>query len=295
MKNLLLGTAMVSAAFAGSVGSVGAATLDDVMARLDSLQRDNQAMRKEIATLRQNNAQATRQAAVPANAPSRSLPPNVSTAMAADLPASRGYYKATPVEGPYNWTGVYAGANAGYAFGDETSIQRNLVPPVGLQVADQASYDGFAGGLQIGYNYQIGQLVFGIEADAQAASIGDRFHGVNNGALFVSNRLDTFGTVRGRVGYTFDRFMPYVTGGFAVGRNTFTVQALGIQDSAIHTGWTAGGGIEYGFRDNWTVKAEYLHVDLSEQQYLNGTFGNVFGLFSNMKYDFVRAGVNYRF
>jgi len=288
--------AVLAATLAGSGLSASAATLDDVMARLDSLQRDNQAMRKEIAALRQKEARSSRSQPV-VDAPNRTLPSNVSTAMAADLPA-RGYYKAAPVEGSYNWTGFYAGGNAGYAFGKETSAERSLVPPTaGLEINDRISYDGYAGGIQAGYNYQVGQFVFGVEADIQAASVGERFHIVDPiTPLSAANKLDSFGTVRGRIGYAFDRLMPYVTGGFAAGRNTFTFTSTGsVQDSAIHTGWTAGGGVEYGIGDHWSVKAEYLYVDLNEQRYFNGAFRNESGLFSKPTYSFARGGVNYRF
>jgi outer membrane immunogenic protein len=300
MKKLLLGTAMVAAAFAASTGSGGAATLDDVMARLDSLQRDNQAMRKEIATLRQNNSQAPRQAAVPANAPSRALPANISTAMAADMP-SRGYYKSVPVEGPYNWTGFYAGANAGYAAGRETSAFASVdglgVP---FSFGRRVSYDGLFGGGQLGYNLQMSNFVFGVEADIQFADIGGLSRAMTPppGSFAASNKLDAFGTVRGRLGYAFGNFMPYVTGGFAAGRNTFTFTAplagLTASDSAIQTGWTAGAGLEYGVSGGWTVRAEYLHVDLGSGGYLPDLIPAI-TFPTTSRFDLVRGAVNYRF
>lgn len=292
MKKFLLSTAIVSAAFAASVGASSAASLDDVMSELKSIRRDNEAMRKEIATLRQNNAQATRQVASPANAPSRALPPNVSTAMAADLPASRGYYKAMPVEGPYNWTGFYAGLNAGYAYGDETtSISTPAV------FASGADVNGFFGGGQIGYNLQLGNIVLGVEGDIQYANIASPSHIVipPPGALLASNKVEAFGTARARIGYAFDRVLVYGTGGFAAGQNSLSISLAGdpLAESRMHTGWAAGGGIEYGIRDGWSVKAEYLHVDLGSQDYLPILSPSKTSV--DLQFDLVRAGVNYRF
>ncbi len=146
MKIINFGVA-VAALSIGSSFSASAATLDDVMAQLQAMQRDNQAirrdneaMRKEISVLRQRNVRAP--AASTAEGPTtRSLPHNVSTAMAADVPASRGYYKAMPVESPYNWTGVYAGLNAGYAYGHDTRTELPFSLP-----AQKTTYEGFSGG-----------------------------------------------------------------------------------------------------------------------------------------------------
>ena len=304
MKTFLLGTAIVSAAFATSIGSGSAATLDDVMGQLQSMQRDNQAirrdneaMRKELAALRQNTAPATRQAGLPVNAQSRVLPANLSNAMAADLPASRGYYKAMPVEGPYNWTGFYAGLNAGYGFGDERTVFSSAA--AGGTFAGGGDYNGFSGGAQSGYNIQFGNVVAGIEADIQYANIGGTFSPIGLSGAKARNTLNSFGTVRGRIGYAFDRFLPYVTGGFAAGQNTNHFGVIGtlssLADTAVHTGWAAGGGLEYGIRDGWSVKAEYLHIELDGQNYQNGVLLVPATVNTEMKFDIVRGGVNYRF
>lgn len=300
MKRFWCGIVLVFAALAASFGSGSAATLDDVMAQLQSMQRDNQAirrdneaMRKELAALRRMSAQDSRQSVAPANAPSRSLLPSATGAMAADMPAKQAYYGATPYA-PYNWSGFYAGANAGYGVGDETI---SIGDPAIATLSIGAHTSGFVGGGQIGYNLQLDRIVLGIEADIQYAAIGGRQHHLDPGFLFAANKLDAFGTARGRIGFAFDRFLPYVTGGFAAGRNTLTLFQIGvssISEAAVHSGWTAGAGLEYGVRDGWSVKAEYLHVDLGSKEYFSGFFG---GATTNaeLKFDLVRAGVNYRF
>jgi len=310
MKKILLRTAVVSATFAASLGAGSAATLDDVLSELKSIRTENAAMRQEIATLRKNTPQATRQSAVPANAPSRSLPQNVSTAMAADLPNSRGYYKAVPVEGPYNWTGVYAGLNAGYAFGHDQRSSLLQGPPGTTIPDDRTGYEGFLGGAQIGYNWQYDKLVLGVEADAQGAAIGGKtalltLNGGGTVSARTNNKMDALGTIRGRLGVAFDRLMIFGTGGYAAGRNTFNEQTDGavlipnvgllsfnqsFNDAAIFQGWVAGGGFEYGFADRWSVKAEYLHFDFGTKTSATDGLTKI-----KLDLDLVRAGVNYRF
>jgi outer membrane immunogenic protein len=166
---------------------------------------------------------------------------------------------------------------------------------------------GVVGGAQVGYNYQFGQFVLGVETDFQGSSI----RGGNNdtsqslilspfrrgseflaplGALTGANTsLEWFGTVRGRVGYLIlPTLLVYGTGGFAYGQ----VDAFGLSNTA--TGWTAGGGIEWMFAPNWSAKAEYLYVNLSNNNWNNGggfNFGNAY----NPQFNIVRAGVNYHF
>jgi outer membrane immunogenic protein len=93
-------------------------------------------------------------------------------------------------------------------------------------------------------------------------------------------------TVRGRAGYTFDRFMPYVTGGVAFGDIKTSVAGIG-DSSATKTGWTVGGGLEAAIAGPWTAKVEYLHVDL-------GNGSSPVGSSENFKTNIVRAGINYR-
>lgn len=197
-------------------------------------------------------------------------------ASAADLPSRKGPV-AAPVYIPpvFTWTGFYVGANAGYGWGN---VNTNTFTSVG-------DLDGFVGGGQIGYNYQMGQFVLGLEADIQGADL-------SSGDNVIGSRIKTdyFGTVRARVGVAFDRFMPYVTGGWAYGNVKTSIPAFGISSDNSHTnGWALGGGIEYAITNNLIAGVEYLYVDLGEKR--------VTGLVDKVGTDFsvVRARLSYKF
>lgn len=181
--------------------------------------------------------------------------------------------KAPVVVAPpvFSWTGFYIGANAGYGWASGQDA---------LNVSGVDAKGWFAGG-QVGYNYQFGNnIVAGIEADLMGGDIGASAGG-------LSSTLDTFGTVRGRLGYAFGRVLPYVTGGFAWGNNS--IDYLGLSQSNTHTGWTAGAGIEYALTDHWTAKTEYLYTDLGSKLYDN--IGADVGVTTQT----AKIGINYKF
>ena len=197
-------------------------------------------------------------------------------ASAADLPSRKGPV-AAPVYMPpaFSWTGFYVGANAGYGWGN---VNANGWANVG-------DLDGFVGGGQIGYNYQMGQFVLGLEADLQGADLSS---GNNLGLLNV--KTDYFGTVRARVGVAFDRFMPYITGGWAYGNVKTSIPGIGFSSDRSHTGgYAVGGGLEYAFTNNIIAGVEYLYVDLGEK--------NILGANTKVGTDFsvVRARLSYKF
>lgn len=210
-------------------------------------------------------------------------------AAAADLPSRKGPV-AAPVYYPpaFTWTGFYVGANVGYAWGQ--------IDSTGLGVLSNGfdDPDGFTGGGQIGYNYQMGQFVLGVEADFQGADLKASLFDVPTG-ISASNEINWYGTVRARVGYAFDRFLPYVTGGFAYGnvKNKISNGIVSFSDDNTQYGWTLGGGIEYAFTNNLTAKVEYLYIDLDKENISlpGGT------LTSNVetKFSVIRAGLNYKF
>ncbi|WP_439497706.1 outer membrane protein [Bosea sp. (in: a-proteobacteria)] len=209
-------------------------------------------------------------------------------AAAADLPSRKGPV-AAPVYYPpvFTWTGFYVGVNAGYGFGQIDSTNLGII-------GGYDDPDGFIGGGQIGYNYQIGQWVVGLEADFQGAdlkaSATDPVLGVR-----ASNEMQWFGTVRGRVGYAFDRFLPYVTGGFAYGsvKNKISTPFGSASNDNTQYGWTLGGGLEYAFTNNLTAKIEYLYVDLDKESF--NVPGGTFNANVETKFSVVRAGLNYKF
>ena len=199
-------------------------------------------------------------------------------ASAADLPRHREMPAKAPayIAPPYNWTGFYVGINGGGGFG--RSDFSGTVTPGAFDTSG-----GLAGGT-IGYNYQMGQVVFGAEGDFDWSSIRGS---TNCGGLSCETRNNWLSTARGRLGYAFDRFMPYVTGGAAFGDIKTSVG--GLDNRETRTGWTAGGGLEAAIAGPWTAKIEYLHVDLGDASTaLPGTT-------ASFRSEIVRAGINYRF
>ncbi|UFZ05878.1 porin family protein [Bradyrhizobium ontarionense] len=203
-------------------------------------------------------------------------------AAAADL-AARPYTKA-PVAAPLpTWAGFYIGAMGGYASQDNNSFA-GFVAPFSL-----SQKGGFAGGT-IGYNWQQGPVVFGVEADAAWADINGS---VTAGGATFSSKIEDMGTVRGRLGYTFGPAMLYATGGYAWMENKATLSGFGATDFGrqFHNGWTLGAGAEYMFVPNWSVKAEYLYKSFGSENYAAG------GLLPSgtINLHTVQVGVNYHF
>jgi outer membrane immunogenic protein len=204
------------------------------------------------------------------------------TAAAADL-SNRPppYYPKAPVVVPvYNWTGFYVGINGGGAFGKsawDTAGNRNV--------------DGGLVGGTVGYNYQFGQAVAGVEGDIDWTDI----NGTGNTACPVGCKTSNtwLSTVRGRLGYAADRFMPYVTGGAAFGNIRATVG--GLQTGTTNTGWTLGGGLEAALAANWTAKVEYLYVDLGNFNCGLNCGGGLVTDNVSFHTNVLRAGVNYKF
>lgn len=200
-------------------------------------------------------------------------------AFGADL-AARTYTKAPPAAVAINnWSGFYIGAMGGYASENSSGIG--------------SLSGGFAGGT-IGYNWQTGPVVFGLEADAAWADVGATI--TAPGLASVSDRIRDMGTVRGRIGYAFDSVLLYGTGGYAWADNRISATALGvsISDSQVHSGWTAGAGVEVMFAPRWSVKAEYLYRSFQGQTY----FANVVppGVTTGtLNLNSVQVGVNYHF
>jgi outer membrane immunogenic protein len=184
------------------------------------------------------------------------------TACAADIP--RGPYTAAPPYPTYNWVGPYVGPNLGYQSARATNA---------------GDISGIMGGVQAGYNWQFGAFIVGAETDLQGSDADGR-----SGTSRFANPW--FGTLRGRVGYALDNVMLYATFGFAYGGGR--IETNGLRESNTHVGWAGGAGMEVGLTPNWSVKAEYLFVDLSDQRYV--LFGNT-GFGSNI----LRLGANYRF
>jgi outer membrane immunogenic protein len=202
-------------------------------------------------------------------------------AHAADLP--RPSYKAPAYSAPSyaNWSGFYVGLNGGYGFGKSTWD----VPAV------SPSPKGALFGATLGYNFQTGSWVWGAEGDFDVSTMkGNEACGF---AATCETKNSWLATARGRLGYAgFANWLPYITGGAAGGDIKATNSGLA-SASKTKIGWTAGAGVEYALWTNWSVKAEYLYVDLGKFDCgisCGAASDNV-----SFKANIVRAGVNYRF
>ncbi len=242
------------------------------------------------------------------------------TAFAADLPARSGPVAAPFVPPVFTWTGFYAGLNAGYGFNrnDVDTVGTpgfvGLIPGGGVPASLRVGGDGFVGGGQIGYNWQFGQTVFGVEADLQYAWAGRSSSFVGGGGLITSAGRDDgyLGTVRARLGFAADRFLIYATGGLAYGSFDTALSVTtaagaggpvwGGSSDSVRAGWTAGAGLEYAITNNWTVKLEGLYYDLGRQTITAAPL-NAAAVATGVAYQgrvqntgtIIRAGMNYKF
>lgn len=202
--------------------------------------------------------------------------------LAADLP--RPAYKAPVYIAPFSWTGFYVGINGGYGFGK--SNWSNVTGSTG----DFNVRGGLIGGT-LGYNMQSGSFVYGLEGDIDYSTI----KGTTStfcGAPGCETKLNWLGTARGRIGYAWDRWLPYITGGGAFGGVKMTTSA-GVSENKTKVGYAVGGGVEYAFLGAWSAKVEYLYVDLGKSTCGVATCGidTDVKLYSHA----IRGGLNYRF
>mgnify|MGYP002084291748 CR=1 FL=1 len=181
-------------------------------------------------------------------------------AMAADMPV-----KARPapaVVAVYNWTGFYIGVNGGWARSD-----LDFLTAAGAELASHKGKGAVIGG-QIGYNFQVGgNFVLGVEVDADYASItGQR--SCPNAAFNCRHNISALVSARGRAGFLVtQQALVYATGGGAWARARYDAVSVatglanpgGFVTRGNHSGWVAGGGLEYKFANSWSVRAEYLY------------------------------------
>ena len=188
-------------------------------------------------------------------------------AVAADLPV-----KAPAIRAVYDWTGFYFGGHFGYS-GGSLGPDTNALPLEGAFLPH--SVTGLLGGYQMGYNRELAnRVVLGIEADSTFTSPLDEAAFARLPPEPFNTTLDYIGTVRGRVGYAFGRWMPYVSGGFAWGHTHAEINdGSGAIIGHYQAGWTAGLGLEFAVSGNWSAKLEYDYVDLSHQFYDLSGFG----------------------
>lgn len=241
----------------------------------------------------------------------------IGAASAADMAV-----KARPivVDPSYNWTGFYVGVNGGYAWsgqtGDVVATSGGLAIPPAVAAGTIPSFlgvraEGGFGGAQAGYNWQSNHFVFGIEGDIQGAAMKQSLvltHAAIPGFFATmhaaSSELDWFGTVRGRIGYASNQVLLYGTGGVAYGYTSDSATSQVVppppfgsgSNSGTRVGWAAGAGVEWAFRPSWSIKGEYLRVDLgSSTTRVAFPSGDFIDYHFRHAYDTVRVGINYKF
>jgi opacity protein-like surface antigen len=203
------------------------------------------------------------------------------SALASDLPTKAPIKKA-PIAAPtYNWSGFYIGANFGGGWSNGS-----------LNIAGNSPYGGFTefiGGVEAGYNYQAGHLLFGVEGDFDGASFN---HPALPVATLGSVNQHWVSTLAGRVGFVDDRWLVFAKlgGGWVQSNATVNLPGSSWSGSNTNSGWLLGGGIEYGFKPHWTVKLEYDYLALS-----NWTSATVPAVQLNHDLQMVKAGINYKF
>lgn len=261
-------------------------------------------------------------------------------AMAADL-AARPYVKAPPMVEPiWSWTGFYVGGNAGYSWGRSrtdvsyysTTTGLPIAPPAGSITSASFDMNGAIAGGQIGYNWQVNNWLLGLEGDAQWSDEKGRagylcattlagspcipgvtfVPGAAGTALTIDQKLEWFGTVRGRAGIlAAPRWLLYVTGGLAFGeiKTTGTMSGFSFpgglpvasvgSTSTTRAGWTVGAGVEGKITQNWSAKLEYLYMDLGSFGSGPFTLAPASAIAANVNSKFtdhiLRVGINYQF
>lgn len=204
-----------------------------------------------------------------------------------------------PVKAPayvhtyYNWTGFYLGAHAGYGWADFEGSDTLT----GL-VTDTVSARGFIYGGQLGYNYQIGSWVFGVEGEITFGDVKyqeDFLLGLASARI----ELERIYTVAGRIGYAFDRTLIYAKAGGAWTQEKYNFMVLGATatGSVDRTGWLVGVGVEYAFAGNWSAKLEYNYMDMGSKLVTLTTTGGLVATPANVDLivQTLKAGINYRF
>jgi outer membrane immunogenic protein len=215
-------------------------------------------------------------------------------------------YKAPPpamMMAVYNWSGFYAGGNAGWGTSHDCWTRTSTAGVAGRVAEGCHNASGGTVGGQIGYRWQAGPWVFGLEAQGNWAD----FSGSNISQFVPATtdrtRMDAFGLFTGHVGYAWNNVLGYVKGGAAVTDNRYSglVTASGVVvDRASVTRWgaTVGAGVEVGFAPNWSAALEYDHLFMDTNNYVMtnvGTGANTRNVDIRQDADLVTVRVNYRF
>jgi opacity protein-like surface antigen len=158
------------------------------------------------------------------------------------------------------WEGAYVGAHAGFGAG---TVDWEVI---GGGPTGEYDLDGWVLGGQIGYNWQVDNIVFGLESDLSVSTLSGE-----DDTVFSSREVNWVASARGRVGFALDSVLLYGTAGLAVANSTGHLFGF-VTDTATHVGWTAGLGAEVMVSDNVSLKAEYRYSDYGAESYYPGDF-----------------------
>jgi outer membrane immunogenic protein len=259
-------------------------------------------------------------------------------AFAADLPSRAPPPVYVPPAPIFTWTGIYVGGQIGYAWGkNNVSFGDNF----GDYAALSYNTSGVIGGAHVGYNLQLSQFVIGLEGDVDGTSQSKQYNGALpfgaslvgpgvgslvaplGGNISVNVNHNIEGSIRGRLGYAWDRVLIYATGGVAFGGFNGSVSGnfpggsfvnpngallLGFPPfggstsaSTTRVGWTVGGGLEYAVTNNWSVRAEYRYTDFGHSTIYTSAFDTAAlgaaGAYINRHFseNRVQVGFSYKF
>jgi outer membrane immunogenic protein len=206
--------------------------------------------------------------------------------------------KAPPWSPIFSWTGFYAGAGVGYAWGRDTTTEYLTGTNIFTGLKWDYAPKGAVGGLYAGGNYQTGAIVFGLETDIELARIESGFHDPAAGGA-GNTKIDWQGSLRGRLGFAADKALFYGTGGLAYADISHTYKNLvaGSTETTtgIRTGWTAGAGVEVAMTQNFLVRAEYRYTDFGDYRFDSVvTFPGLTGQ-QAPRLSTVRVGAAYKF
>lgn len=225
----------------------------------------------------------------------------LAVASAAEAADVYGGYKDEPVFIPAAaWQGLYIGGHVGWAWTDIDAGSNILILGSGTMQLGTLSNTNIFGGGQIGYNFQSGNFVYGIEIDLGGMDAGASGSfvdpGNRNRVLYVKGKSGFYGDITGRAGFALGNALIYAKGGFAffTGGVKVSDPLDGFsQNSGTFTGWTVGAGVEYALNPNWTLKAEYLYFDFDNSNFsccLSSTSGRVD---TNLTSNTFKIGFNY--
>jgi outer membrane immunogenic protein len=191
------------------------------------------------------------------------------SAWAADLPARVEPVAPVAYVPTFTWTGFYVGGELGWIRTGPEYTTGALLLGTPFVVSSASSKDGLSYGLLAGYNYQISNLVFGIEGDFEGWTVGTiRYTSITGDFLTAHSKWG--GSIRGRLGYAVDRALFYVTGGAAFVSNETSIPTTGISIGGDGTrpGWTAGAGMDYAITNNWFAGLEYRYSQFENKSFI---------------------------